>query len=58
MRHRAREAIGRAKLLPGQEDRCSLLYACLDLRFAIEYVCYQNLYAYTKEVDDDAMKRW
>jgi DNA-directed RNA polymerase subunit RPC12/RpoP len=58
MRARARDAIARAKVLLAQNDVHSLRYACLELRFAIEYVCYQNLYAYVEEVGDDASKRW
>jgi hypothetical protein len=58
MRNLAKEAIKRAKTSLQHRDRSSLLYACLELRFAIEYTCYQNLYAYIREVDDDAMKRW
>jgi len=50
MRKRAKDAIDRAKLLLTQQGLHSLRYACLELRFAIEYVCYQNLYGYMDEI--------
>jgi hypothetical protein len=58
MRHVARECVSRAKKLIALGDEPSVRHACLELRFAIEYITYDQLQAYFKEVSDDALKKW
>ncbi|WP_458097593.1 hypothetical protein [Roseomonas sp. WA12] len=58
VRHRAQECLERAKRLLCAGDEASVRYACLELRFAIEYVCYQHLYSYLEEMPDDAVRKW
>ncbi len=58
MRHIARQCVSRAKNLLSRGDEASIRYACLELRFAIEYIVYSQLQAYIKEVSDDALKKW
>jgi hypothetical protein len=39
-------------------DEASVRYACLELRFGIEYVTYDQLLTYLAEVPDDTVKKW
>ncbi|OGH60596.1 MAG: hypothetical protein A3G34_10715 [Candidatus Lindowbacteria bacterium RIFCSPLOWO2_12_FULL_62_27] len=39
-------------------DEPSVRYACLELRLTIEYITYDQLLAYLKEVPNDALKKW
>lgn len=56
MRQRARDCLARAKFQASDES--SLRYACLELRFCIEFLALDRLQAYLKEVADDALKKW
>ena len=58
MRNKARKCWEKARehLDKGTED--SIRYACLELRFAIEYLAYDLLKTYLEELPDDAMKKW
>lgn len=58
LRHAARECVSRARELMGRGDESSARHACLELRFAIEYITYDQLESYMKEVPDDALKKW
>lgn len=58
MRHAARECVSRAKDLIAHGDEASARHACLELRFAIEYITYDQLESYLKEVLNDALKKW
>lgn len=58
MRHAARECVSRARDLIARGDELSARYACLELRFAIEYITYDQLESYMKEVPNDALKKW
>jgi len=58
MRHEARQCVSRAKKLLSRGEEAAVRYACLELRFAIEYITYSQLQAYMKEVSDDALKKW
>lgn len=58
MRHIARNCVARARKLLDRGDESSARYACLELRFAIEYITYDQLQVYMKEVSDDALKKW
>lgn len=57
-RHEAKCCLDRAKSLIAQDDESSIRYACLELRFAIEYLVYQHLEAYFEELGDEAMQKW
>ncbi|MHC1701735.1 MAG: hypothetical protein AB9900_12330 [Humidesulfovibrio sp.] len=59
MRQNARSCLKRAKAFLDQGDEASARYACLELRFAIEYIVYQNLQAYLPELLDEAISnKW
>lgn len=58
MRHAARECVARARDLLARGDEASARHSCLELRFAIEYITYDQLQAYRSEVPDDALKKW
>jgi hypothetical protein len=58
MRHAARECVSRARELLARGDEPSARHACLELRFAIEYITYEQLQAYMREVSNDALKKW
>jgi predicted RNA-binding Zn-ribbon protein involved in translation (DUF1610 family) len=58
IRHAARECVSRARGLIARGDESSVRYACLELRLAIEYITYDQLEVYMKEVPDDAVKKW
>lgn len=56
MRLRARDCLDRAKM--HLADSNELRYACLELRFCIEYLAIDRLQAYLVEVPNDALKKW
>lgn len=58
MRQTASECLSRARVLLSRGDEPSVRHACLELRFAIEYITYDQLQSYMKEVSDDALKKW
>ena len=58
MRQAARDCVSRARKLLANGDAFSARYACLELRFAIEYITYDQLQAYLKEVSSDVIKKW
>ncbi|NOV28762.1 hypothetical protein [Methylomonas sp. ZR1] len=58
MRNAARFCLNRAKDLIAKDDEVSARYACLELRFCIEYITYSQLELYIQEVSDDALKKW
>ena len=58
LRWSASDCLERARKLLATGDECSVRYACLELRFCIEYVTYDQLVAYLAEVDDDAVRKW
>lgn len=58
MRHMARECVLRSKALLAAGDEASIRHACLELRFAIEYLTYDRLQVYLAEVPNDAVKKW
>jgi len=39
-------------------DESSVRYACLELRFSIEYLTYDQLKVHLDEMPDDSVKRW
>jgi len=58
MRWKARECVTRAKNLLVNGDEPSARYACLELRFAIEYLTYDLLHTYREELPYDTLKKW
>lgn len=58
MRPAARECLSRARKLLANGDEFSARYACLELRFVIEYITYDQLQAYIREVSSDIIKKW
>src|SRR5262245_6060897 len=58
MRWSARECVTRAKNLLAIGDEPSARYACLELRFAIEYITYDLLQPYRNELPYDIIKKW
>ncbi|MDO9424021.1 MAG: hypothetical protein Q7T40_07505 [Methylobacter sp.] len=58
MRNVALHCLHRAKDLIAQDDEISAKYACLELRFCIEYITYSQLQIYLKEVPNDTVKKW
>lgn len=58
MRNVALHCLQRAKDLIAQDDEISAKYACLELRFCIEYITYSQLQIYLKEVPNDTVKKW
>lgn len=58
MRNDALHCLQRAKDLIGQDDEISAKYACLELRFCIEYITYSQLQIYLKEAPNDIVKKW
>lgn len=55
MRYFAIESLQRAKDLILKDDVESARYACLELRFCIEYIIYDHLKAYIDDVNDDTI---
>lgn len=58
MRHLASECVTRARELVARGDEASVRHACLELRFAIEYITYSQLQIYRDELPNDALKKW
>lgn len=58
MRYAASECVSRARALIARGDEYSVRHACLELRFAIEYITYDQLQSYMDEVSDDVLKKW
>jgi len=58
MKEKARQALERAEAFIAEGTEASARHACLELRFAIEYVVFQHFHAYIQEVSDDAMTKW
>ena len=58
MRHTASECVSRAKDLIARADHASARHACLESRLAIEYITYNQLQAYMREISDEALKKW
>jgi len=58
LRWNASQCLERARKLLAAGDEWSVRYACLELRFCIEYVTFDQLVAYLAEVDGDALKKW
>lgn len=58
LRHSACECLAHAREMTAQNQAVATRYACLELRQAIEYLAYQQLDAYLREVPDDAMRKW
>ena len=58
MKDNARKSLVRAKAFIDEGTEDSARHACLELRFAIEYIVYQHFQAYLDEVPDDAMRKW
>lgn len=58
MRQAARTCVIRAKNLLVNGDEPSSRYACLELRFAIEYLTYDLLQTYRDELPYDIVKKW
>ena len=56
MRQRARDCLARAKTQASSES--SLRYACLELRFCIEFLALDRLQAYLEEVSNEALAKW
>jgi hypothetical protein len=56
MRQRARDCLTRAKIQASSES--SLRYACLELRFCIEFLALDRLQAYLEEIPDEALAKW
>jgi hypothetical protein len=55
---RERPHLEKAKALCSACDLESLRYCCLELRLAIELICYERLAAYEKQLPDGALGRW
>jgi hypothetical protein len=58
MRHSALQCLQRAKDLIAKDDEVSAKYACLELRYCIEYITYSQLQVYLQEIPDDTVKKW
>ncbi len=58
MRNIALQCLQRAKDLIVKDDEISAKYACLELRFCIEYITYSQLQTYIQEVPDETVKKW
>jgi hypothetical protein len=58
MRHSAHQCLQRAKEFMARNDEASARHACLELRFCIEYITYDQLQTYLKEVPDDTVIKW
>src|SRR5262245_26840766 len=58
VRQAARECVTRAKDFLAKGDEPSARYACLELRFAIEYIIYDLLQKYRDDLPYDAVKKW
>ena len=58
MRHAARECVDRAKHLLSLGDEPSVRSACLQLRFAVEYLTYSQVDAYRNDLPYDSIKKW
>jgi hypothetical protein len=56
MRQRARQCLDRAKAQALNPS--SFRYACLELRFCIEFLVIGRLQAYLDEVGDEALRKW
>lgn len=58
MRTYASQSLQRAKDLIAKETEAEARYACLELRFCIEYITYSQLQAHLNEVSDETLKEW
>ncbi|CAG0975554.1 hypothetical protein ANRL3_01782 [Anaerolineae bacterium] len=58
MRNLASACLQFAKELVFKNDEASAKYACLELRFCIEYITYSQLQIYLDEVPDSTMRKW
>lgn len=58
MRHTARKCVSRAREFLACGDEAFARHACLELRFAIEYITYDHMQAYRSELPYDALKKW
>jgi DNA-directed RNA polymerase subunit RPC12/RpoP len=58
MRNKAKECVLKAKELIAAGDYDSLRYACLELRFAIEYITYSLASTYKDELSTESYKNW
>lgn len=58
LRSRARAAVERARRHLDAGDEIALRYACLELRFAVEFLTYSLLQVYLAEVPEDTVKKW
>lgn len=58
MRHAARQCVARAKAFLASDEASSVRHACLELRFAIEYITYDQLLAYLEEMPTDVIRKW
>lgn len=56
MRQLARDCLARAKIQASSES--SLRYACLELRFCIEFLALDRLQAYLEEIPNEALAKW
>lgn len=57
-RQKARDCLARARQLLAAGDEASVRHACLELRFSIEYVTYDQMVAYLAELPDDTVRKW
>lgn len=57
-RDRAREAVARARKQLDAPGEAAVRYACLELRFAVEFLTYSLLQVYLAEVPDDTLRKW
>lgn len=57
-RHRARQALGKAKLKMGTGDEDDLIDAALRLRMAMEALIYEQAAIYADELGPEQMKTW
>src|SRR5262245_481600 len=58
MRQLARDCVVRARALLAEGAEPHVRYACLELRFAIEYLAYSYLDVYGAEISDAALEKW
>lgn len=58
MRNSAEKCLQRAKDLIAKDEEASAIYACLELRFCIEYITYSQLQMYRNEVPDNILEKW
>lgn len=53
-----RSHLAEAKRLAKSDDEASLRYACLELRFVIEFLTYDRMQGYTDQMPYDVFKKW